>query len=76
MASERIGVFAGSGVENIRDGTAVSACFAQPSGLATDGEHLFVADSEVSGVRMITGLATREPVVRTIVGGRTVFEHV
>ena len=68
LDSERIGVFAGSGTENIRDGTAVSACFAQPSGLATDGEHLFVADSEVSGVRVITGLGTREPAVRTIVG--------
>ena len=33
-----------------------SASFAQPSGLATDGENLFVADSEVSGVRVITGI--------------------
>ncbi len=33
-----------------------SANFAQPSGLATDGENLFVADSEVSGVRVITGI--------------------
>ncbi len=53
---ETISVFAGSGVENITDGTAVSANFAQPSGLATDGENLFVADSEVSGVRVITGI--------------------
>ena len=48
----------GSGRENILDGTAASANFAQPSGLATDGENLFVADSEVSGVRVITGLQT------------------
>ena len=53
--SETVGVFAGSGYENILDGGAESARFAQPSGLATDGEHLFVADSEVSGIRMITG---------------------
>ena len=46
-----IGVFAGSGHENIVDGSAATANFAQPSGLATDGENLFVADSEVSGVR-------------------------
>jgi DNA-binding beta-propeller fold protein YncE len=65
---ETISVFAGSGVENITDGTAVSANFAQPSGLATDGENLFVADSEVSGVRVITGIRNDVPLVRTIVG--------
>ena len=37
--------------------------------LATDGENLFVADSEVSGVRVITGIQNpRGPTVRTIVG--------
>ncbi len=68
LSSEMVGVLAGSGYENIHDGGAEEARFAQPSGLATDGEHLFVADSEVSGVRMITGVHTREPIVRTIVG--------
>ncbi|MHB1559401.1 MAG: thioredoxin-like domain-containing protein [Isosphaeraceae bacterium] len=66
--SETVGVLAGSGYENILDGGAEEARFAQPSGLATDGDHLFVADSEVSGIRMITGVRTREPIVRTIVG--------
>ena len=54
-----IGVWAGSGHENIEDGRPHTAKFAQPSGLATDGEHLFVADSEVSGVRVITGIQHR-----------------
>jgi thiol-disulfide isomerase/thioredoxin len=67
-ASETVSVYAGSGVENIRDGPASAANFAQPSGLATDGENLFVADSEVSGVRVITGTHDREPLVRTVVG--------
>ncbi len=67
-ASNKISVFAGSGYENIEDGPADEAKFAQPSGLATDGENLFVADSEVSGVRVITGIQRGEPVVRTIVG--------
>ncbi len=49
-----MGHWAGSGRENIVDGSLSSAQFAQPSGLATDGQHLFVADSEVSGVRSIT----------------------
>jgi thiol-disulfide isomerase/thioredoxin len=66
--SEMVSVFAGSGVENIRDGNLATASFAQPSGLATDGENLFVADSEVSGVRVITGIRGRDPGVRTIVG--------
>jgi len=64
----KIGVWAGSGVENIQDGDLDSASFAQPSGLATDGKSLFVADSEVSGVRVITGLNTDHPVVGRIAG--------
>ena len=68
LDSYTIGVFAGSGYENILDGAAESARFAQPSGLATDGENLFVADSEVSGIREITGIASKEPLVRTVVG--------
>src|SRR4029077_3637006 len=66
--SGKCGVWAGSGVENIQDGDLVSAQFAQPSGLATDGENLFVADSEVSGVRVITGLGTDNPQVGRIAG--------
>ena len=68
LDSYAIGVFAGSGYENILDGPPDSARFAQPSGLATDGENLYVADSEVSGVREITGIPSKEPFVRTIVG--------
>ena len=64
----KIGVWAGSGAENIQDGDLETARFAQPSGLATDGENLFVADSEVSGVRVITGLTTNHPEVGRIVG--------
>jgi thiol-disulfide isomerase/thioredoxin len=68
LARDTISVFAGSGYEDIQDGTAAMAKFAQPSGLATDGENLFVADSEVSGVRVITGIQGKVPLVRTIVG--------
>ena len=66
--TDTISVFAGSGDENIVDGPPETAQFAQPSGLATDGENLFVADSEVSGIRAITGIRGDGPVVRTIVG--------
>ena len=61
-----VGHWAGSGYENIQDGTLANARFAQPSGLATDGQHLFVADSEVSALRSIS-LATDHR-VSTIVG--------
>ena len=68
LKAGKIGVWAGSGYENIEDGDLDTAKFAQPSGLATDGKNLFVADSEVSGVRVITGLNTDHPEVGRIVG--------
>jgi thiol-disulfide isomerase/thioredoxin len=66
LARGTIAHWAGSGHENIQDGTIATARFAQPSGLATDGQHLFVADSEVSGVRSIT--LNSQHRVGTIVG--------
>lgn len=54
LPSGKISLWAGTGMEDIVDGPVNSACFAQPSGLATDGKHLFVADSEGSCVRSIT----------------------
>jgi len=67
LETDQIGPWAGTGVENIIDGPIGAAAFAQPSGLATDGQHLFVADSEVSGVRSIT-LGGGKHTVHTIVG--------
>jgi DNA-binding beta-propeller fold protein YncE len=46
--------FAGSGREDIIDGSLSSAAFAQPSGITTDGKMLYIADSEVSGIREIS----------------------
>ncbi len=60
-----IAPFAGTGREGLLDGPAAEAWFAQPSGLALAGAHLYVADSEVSAVRNIE-LPTK--VVTTIVG--------
>ena len=72
METHTVGVWAGSGIENIKDGPLSDAEFAQPSGLATDGTYLYVADSEVSGVRMVnlTGKNHHDghPPVSTIVG--------
>jgi thiol-disulfide isomerase/thioredoxin len=66
LAKEQIEPFAGSGRENIRDGSLLSSCFAQPSGLAGDGKTLYVADSEVSAVRSLPLDGKGE--VSTIVG--------
>jgi thiol-disulfide isomerase/thioredoxin len=63
--ADEIHAFAGSGREDILDGEAEVAALAQPSGLASDGERLFVADSEVSGIRTVT-IANGD--VATVVG--------
>src|SRR5207237_6925762 len=49
-----IATFAGTGREARADGARTFAAFAQPSGLATDGHKLYVADSESNIVRAIT----------------------
>lgn len=43
--------YAGSGREDRTDGLLLEAALAQPSGIATDGENLYFADSEVSSIR-------------------------
>ncbi len=66
LDDQKVDVFAGSGAEARRDGPRLQAAFAQPSGLATDGKTLFVADSETSTIRAIN-LASGE--VKTLAGG-------
>jgi sugar lactone lactonase YvrE len=64
---DRAMAWVGSGRENIVDGPAEEAQLAQPSGLALDetAETLFVADSEVSGIRAV---ALEGGYVHTVVG--------
>ncbi|MDB5341001.1 MAG: ykuV [Planctomycetaceae bacterium] len=76
--TESVRVFAGSGKEDIQNGSLTRAALAQPSGITTDGEYLFVVDSEGSAVRkMSTTLAGQ---VNTLIGthdlpqGRCLFE--
>ena len=45
--------YAGTGEEQRRDGAVGDAAFAQPSGLAIDGDTLFVADAESNTVRLV-----------------------
>ncbi|HLJ95689.1 MAG TPA: thioredoxin-like domain-containing protein, partial [Gemmataceae bacterium] len=58
--------YAGNGRENINDGPLSEACFAQPSGLTSDGTMLYVADSEVSAIRAVPLDGKGE--VKTVVG--------
>ncbi len=53
LATKMITRFAGTGREDGMDGPNARAAFAQPSGLTTDGQKLFVADSEISSIRTV-----------------------
>ena len=46
-----VGPYAGSGREAITDGPLATSALAQPSGITTDGERLYFADSETSSIR-------------------------
>jgi sugar lactone lactonase YvrE/peroxiredoxin len=53
LKSDTVSLHAGTGAESSEDGTNRDATFAQPSGLATDGKTLYVADSESSTIRAV-----------------------
>ena len=66
LTKGRIATYAGDGGENIRDGLLSRSQFAQPSGLASDGKTLYVADSETSSIRALP--MTGRGQVHTLVG--------
>lgn len=74
LDESEIGPYAGNGREDIVDGPLLPplpyeegySSFAQPSGLASDGKWLFVADSEGSSIRAVPFDAKQQ--VRTVVG--------
>jgi DNA-binding beta-propeller fold protein YncE len=53
LKSNAVSLHAGTGAESSEDGPNPEASFAQPSGLATDGKSLYVADSESSTIRAV-----------------------
>ena len=53
LLNERAYPYAGTGEEARRDGSVREAAFAQPSGLAVDGETLYVADAESNCIRAV-----------------------
>jgi DNA-binding beta-propeller fold protein YncE len=58
--------YAGTRVEARIDGKLALAAFSQPSGIASDGRNLFVADSEANIIRRID---FQRETVETLVGG-------
>ena len=68
LDQKRVWPFAGTGAEARRDGLRKEAAFAQPSGLATDGQRLYVADSESNIIRAVD-LQNPSGGVRTLAGG-------
>jgi sugar lactone lactonase YvrE len=71
LKSRTVSVWAGTGNEAGTDGPLRSAAFAQPSGLATDGRRLYVADSEDSSIRVVE--LAGSPAVRTLAGSGELF---
>lgn len=65
LLDETVDVLAGSGAEWIDEGEASLASFSQPSGLATDGTWLYVADPEASAIRRV---ALADGATETLVG--------
>ncbi|WIM96629.1 NHL domain-containing thioredoxin family protein [Actinoplanes oblitus] len=67
-----VGVYAGTTVEALRDGPIPDVWMAQPSGLAVQGDRLWIADSETSALRYVEA-----GVLHTAVGqGLFDFGHV
>jgi thiol-disulfide isomerase/thioredoxin len=74
LDESEIGPFAGNGREDIVDGELLPnfpyqpgySSFAQPSGLSSDGQSLFVADSEGSSIRAVPFDPSKQ--VTTVVG--------
>ncbi|NGY61989.1 redoxin domain-containing protein [Lentzea sp. NEAU-D13] len=70
-ATNTVSRLAGTTVEGINDGPAEGAFFAQTSGLAADGDRLWMVDSETSALRYL-----ENGEVRTVIGkGLFAFGH-
>ncbi len=66
LKTNQVRPYAGDRWEARKDGTLAASSFAQPSGIASDGKNLFVADSESNIIREIN---FEKETVETLVGG-------
>jgi sugar lactone lactonase YvrE len=72
LAGGSIALHAGAGPESAVDGPNLKATFSQPSGFATDGKVLYVADSESSTIRAVETKAD-EGVTTSVAGSNNLF---
>ncbi|AUS99246.1 hypothetical protein CLI64_01905 [Nostoc sp. CENA543] len=71
LDTRMISTYAGTGAEGCFDGSLTESAFAQPSGITTNGQELFIADSETSSIRGVGLIAPYQ--VRTICGSGDLF---
>jgi hypothetical protein len=71
LATGKVQTYAGTGAEAGVDGCRTEAAFAQPSGITTNEQELYVADSEISSIRAVS-LDKKLP-VRTVCGSGDLF---
>jgi len=77
LHSKSVRPYAGSGREDIKNGSLKQSAFAQPSGITTDGTTLYVVDSEGSAVRaikMAKGDVTTLAGTSDLPNGKSLFE--
>jgi len=72
LADQRLAVLAGSGREDCINGDNAVAAYAQPSGLAGGADAVYVADSEVSSIRVLVPEASSGK-TRTLAGSADLF---
>ena len=79
LNSDVVQIYSGSGREDVSNGGLLEAAYAQPSGMASDENFLYVCDSEGSAIRKIP-IKSKRARVTTVVGtsdlpsGRSLFE--
>ncbi len=61
----KVSILAGSGKEDITDGAALKATFAQPSGLSFERGNLYFVDAESSSLRVLTAAGQIETRIGT-----------
>jgi hypothetical protein len=66
LRRQSLGIYAGSGYEALYDASLPRSRFAQPMGLAAQGDTLYAADAESSAIRAVP--LSGEGLVQTLVG--------
>ena len=71
LETQIVKTYAGIGAEACVDGVLTESAFAQPSGITSDGQELYIVDSEVSSIRAVGLVEPRQ--VRTVCGSGDLF---